>query len=91
MKMKLTLLLALVPLLFASCAGSGFDIFGVNVELVNNRNPNGTFKAVNEVTNTAGETPDSSATVYHYPSGSLGVSAYAGGLLNGKTPKLRGR
>ena len=79
-------LLILSCLFMSSCAG-GLNILGTQVELVNNRNPDGTFRPANQVPNAAGEIPDSFASLYHYPSGNLGVSGYAG-ALQGRFPSL---
>jgi hypothetical protein len=79
-------ILAIALLQLASCAG--INVFGRKVEIVSNRNADGTFKPVSQVTNSAGESPDSSATLYHYPSGGIGVSAWYNGPLAGMEPKL---
>lgn len=82
--------LCLLAILLSSC--DSLPVLGTKVEIVQNRNPDGTFRAVSEVRNAAGESPDGSATLYHYPSGDLGVTAWysgsAGGALNGVAPKL---
>ncbi len=84
--MKHILASFIVILCLSSCAG-GFNILGHQVEVVNNRNADGTFKPANDAVNAAGEHPDSWAMLYHYPSGNLGVSAYSG-QLGGAFPKL---
>jgi hypothetical protein len=81
-------ILMLALLCLVSCEGTGFNVFGKRVEIVSNRNADGTFKPINEVTNSAGESPDTTATLYHYPSGDLGVTGWYGGPLKGKAPKL---
>ena len=87
--MRHCILLLLVLPLLSSCSGTGINLFGKNVEIVNNRNPDGTFKAVGEIRNSAGESPDSYATVYHFPSGDLGVSVWASGPMQGMKPQLK--
>ena len=82
----LFILAALAILTLPSCAQIQ-GLLGDKVEIVNNRNTDGTFKPVREVTNSAGESPDASATVYHYPSGKLGVSGWYGGNALG-APQL---
>ena len=77
-------ILLLVVLLLTSC-----NIAGRKIEIVNNRNADGTFKPVSQVTNSAGESPDSSATLYHYSSGTIGVSAWYSGKLAGTKPNLK--
>ncbi len=77
----------IIALCLSSC--HGINVLGHQVELVNNRAPDGTFLPTNQVVNSAGESPDSSATLYHYPSGGLGVSAWYGGLLTGRHPQVK--
>jgi hypothetical protein len=85
----LLVVLVVIVLPFASCNG-GVDIFGTKVEVVQSRNPDGTIKAVNEVKNAAGESPDAHANIYHYPSGGIGVSIWYGDTpLAGSAPKLK--
>ena len=84
MQTQMKHILILATLMLASCAGS-IDIFGHKVEVVQNRNPDGTFRLP---LNAAGETADANATVYHFPSGSYGVSLWNGGGLSGTSPKL---
>ena len=81
-------MMAALMALMSSCAG-GFNILGHQVELVQNRNADGTYKPVNQVTNASGESPDAGAMLYHYTSGGLGVSAWQGGTLQGMRPNLR--
>ena len=86
MKLIAFTLLILSCLFMSACNGIP-NPFGGTIEIVNNRAPNGTFLPANQVPNAAGEIPDSFASLYHYPSGNLGVSAYAG-ALNGRFPAL---
>lgn len=82
-------ILTLIAVIICMTSCQGINIFGHKVEVVSNRNPDGTFKPISQVTNSAGESPDSSATLYHYPSGNMGVSAWYSGTMAGKKPQLK--
>lgn len=86
--MKSYSILYLLSAIFLLSSCQGVNIFGHKVEAVSNRNADGTFKPLSQVTDAAGESPDSSATIYHYPSGTIGVSAWYSGKLAGQSPKL---
>jgi hypothetical protein len=77
----------IIALCLSSC--NGINVLGHKVELVNNRAPDGTYLPDNQVVNSDGEHPDSSAKLYHYPSGNLGVSVYYGGVLTGARPAIK--
>lgn len=88
MKTKLILAFAALAALFVlpSCAQMG-DLFGGTVEIVQNRNADGTFKPDNEVQNSAGEFADGAFTAYHFPGNKYGVTAWRSRVLTG-APKL---
>ena len=89
MQTQMKHILILATLMLASCAGS-IDILGKNVAIVNDRNPDGTFKAVSQVTHpTTGESPIGAARLYAYPGGDVAVSLYGSGPLSGTAAKLR--
>lgn len=73
----------IITIFFSSC-----QIAGRKVEVVNPRKADGTYKPTKEVLNAAGESPDAYGTIYHYPSGDIGVSAWYGGLVTKKAPNL---
>jgi len=82
MKLIQTLALCLLPLALASC-----NIISQKVTVVNDRNPDGTFKATKDVLNSAGQPPVANGRIYLYLDGEVAVS---GGLnFNGKALNLK--
>lgn len=83
--MKLPIL-ALISILFLpSCSW-----LQQNVPIVQDRNPDGTFKATKDVLHpVTGATPIGSGRIYLYPQGNVAVSGNLTYPLTGKTLKLK--
>jgi hypothetical protein len=74
--------LALIAILFLSSC----NILGKKVELVDDRNADGTYKATKDVLlPSTGESPIASGRIYYYSSGNVGVS----GSLRNMNGQLR--